>query len=141
MRRQRQNGTVLIVSLLMLIVLTLLAVSAINTGTVNLRIAGNMQAQTRTELATQQAIEAFLGDIGHFTSPVAQSSTVSGVTVAVSQPVCRRTVPATGYSAAWSLVPEDNDWEFTAIGTEATSGARAEIVQGVRIRMTSGSCP
>ena len=57
MKHHREKGAVLVISLLMLIVLTLLAVSAINTGTINLRVAGNMQAQTRVELATRQAIE------------------------------------------------------------------------------------
>jgi Tfp pilus assembly protein PilX len=43
--RFRQNGVVLVIGLIMLVLLTLMVVSAINSGTANLRIAGNMQAQ------------------------------------------------------------------------------------------------
>jgi hypothetical protein len=53
----RQSGITLVVSLIMLIVLTLLVVSAIRFGNINLRIAGNAQTQVEAEAATQVAIE------------------------------------------------------------------------------------
>ncbi len=136
-----QRGAVLIVSLLMLIVLTLLAVSSINTGTVNLRIVGNMQAQTNAEMATHQAVEEYLSSISNFTTPTAATITVNGLDVAISEPVCRRQAPAKGYSAAWKLVPEDDEWEFDATVSDTNTGAQVGMVQGIKIRMVAGSCP
>lgn len=142
MKVQRERGAVLIVSLLMLIVLTLLSVSAINTGTVNLRVVGNMQAQTQTELAVQSAVLDFLSDIGNFTTPTSATIAEPGVTVTIDTPVCRQTTPATGYSATWNLVPEDNLWEFKAYVDDGDGprGAETHVVQGTKIRMVAGSC-
>ncbi|MEJ6022719.1 pilus assembly PilX family protein [Ramlibacter sp. PS4R-6] len=55
--RNRQAGITLVVSLIMLIVLTLLVVSAIRFGNINLKIAGNAQTQAEAEAATQVALE------------------------------------------------------------------------------------
>lgn len=55
--RRAQSGITLVVSLIMLIVLTLLVVSAIRFGNINLRIAGNAQTQAEAEAATQVAVE------------------------------------------------------------------------------------
>lgn len=57
MDRRAQSGITLVVSLIMLIVLTLLVVSAIRFGNINLRIAGNAQSQAEAEAATQAALE------------------------------------------------------------------------------------
>jgi hypothetical protein len=55
--RARQSGATLLVTLIMLIMLTLFAISAMNTSLMNLRMAGNMQARTEAFDATQRAIE------------------------------------------------------------------------------------
>lgn len=52
----RQSGITLIVSLIMLVVVTLLAVYAIRASNTNLRIAGNAQIQAEAEAATDVAI-------------------------------------------------------------------------------------
>jgi Tfp pilus assembly protein PilX len=53
----RQKGASLIVSLIMLVVLTLLVVSAVRTSTSGLQILGNTQVQMEATAAAQQAIE------------------------------------------------------------------------------------
>lgn len=53
----------MLVGMIMLIVLTLLVVFAIRSGNTNLRIAGNIQAQTEVGAATQQAIEQVIEEI------------------------------------------------------------------------------
>ena len=58
--KNRQRGATLIVGLIMLIALTLLVVSAIRSGTTNLRIAGNTQIQEEAKAAAQQAIEQYI---------------------------------------------------------------------------------
>lgn len=61
--RHKQKGATLLVGMIMLVVLTLLVVFAIRSGNTNLRIAGNIQAQTEVSAATQQAIEQVIEEI------------------------------------------------------------------------------
>lgn len=53
----KQHGVTLLVTLIMLVVLTLLVVSAVRSSTINLRIAGNTQMQEEATASAQQAIE------------------------------------------------------------------------------------
>lgn len=55
--RHRQEGLTLVMSLIMLMVLTLLVVSAIRFGNINLQIAGNAQTEAEAAAATQVALE------------------------------------------------------------------------------------
>ena len=57
MNARRQSGMTLVIALVMLVVLSLLVVSAIRFGTINLRITGNMQAETEASAAAQLAVE------------------------------------------------------------------------------------
>lgn len=61
--RQDQTGITLVVSLIMLIVLTLLVVSAIRFGNINLKISGNAQTEAEATAATQVALEQTMKQI------------------------------------------------------------------------------
>ncbi len=94
----RQQGATLITALVMLIVLTLLVVSAIRSSTVNLRVAGNMQIQQENIHAAQQGTEAYISN--DFTQSPAQSSipvtinsTTPNYTANVAKPTCFGTRP------------------------------------------------
>lgn len=147
----RQRGATLLVSLIMLVVLTLFAVSGFNLSSVNLKIAGNFQEQKRIEAAAQQAIETVISTPTAFSlAPTAQNVCVNGagagcaggVNVAVSAPQCNYAVTTKGYTKQLgSLTPEDTHWEVRAVATDATSGANAAIVHGLRIRLLAGNCP
>jgi Tfp pilus assembly protein PilX len=54
---RKQSGATLVVSLIMLVVLTLLSVSAIRFGLVNLKIVGNTQTEAEASAAAQAGIE------------------------------------------------------------------------------------
>jgi hypothetical protein len=54
---RREDGATLLVSLIMLIMLTLFAISAMNSSLMNLRMTGNMQVRNEALDATQRAIE------------------------------------------------------------------------------------
>jgi hypothetical protein len=56
-RLSRQRGITLVVSLIMLIVLTLLVVSAVRFGNINLKIAGNAQTEAEASAAVSVALE------------------------------------------------------------------------------------
>jgi len=70
--QRKQQGATLVTALVMLVVLTLLVISAIRSSTVNLRIAGNMQIQEEGITAAQQGIEQIISN--DFTgNPIASS--------------------------------------------------------------------
>ena len=96
--RHSQSGMTLVMSLIMLIVLTMLVVSAIRFSNINLRLAGNAQTQAESAAAAQVAIDRVLADALSGTSlsaMTAASSTIStgGATysVAVTKPKCNMT--------------------------------------------------
>ena len=66
---RRQRGATLIVTLVMLIMLTLFAISAMNTSTTNLQVVGNMQIRHEGLRASNEAIEATLSTTQFLETP------------------------------------------------------------------------
>ncbi|CAG4882567.1 conserved protein of unknown function [Georgfuchsia toluolica] len=95
----RQKGFVLVMALIMLVILTLLVISAIRVSNSNLRVAGNMQSGQEAVSAAQQATEQAIST--NFTvAPAAQTVNVDinkdGTTdyaVTVPAPTCISTKP------------------------------------------------
>jgi Tfp pilus assembly protein PilX len=155
----RQRGIVLITSLIMLVVLTLLAVSAIRLSTVNLRTVANSQARTEAMSTAQRAVNQVLSN--NFTSNVAgiaSTLTVSeggkNYSVVITQPCIVRTVPVKNIdldvnSADDNLCRDtqnnpysacaDSIWQIQATSTSGWFGATVSITQGVGIRMDNGA--
>jgi hypothetical protein len=65
----RERGATLIVTLIMLIMLTLFAISAMNTSTTNLQVVGNMQMRSEALASTQQAIETAISTTAFVDTP------------------------------------------------------------------------
>ena len=63
MIKQGQGGAALITALIILIVMTMLAISAIDDTTIDLKIVSNMQAQQLVESDVQTAIENEISSI------------------------------------------------------------------------------
>lgn len=55
-----QGGATLVIALIMLVLITLLAVSSLSTTNMNLRVVGNMQSRGEALQAAQQAIETVI---------------------------------------------------------------------------------
>lgn len=94
-KRHAQSGITLVVSLIMLIVLTLLVVSAIRFGNINLKIAANAQVETEATAATQAALEQMVAQVsvadrvdGIPAQTISVSTGGATYTVVVSQPSC-----------------------------------------------------
>ena len=143
---RHQRGMTLIVSLVMLIMLTMFAISTMNLSNSNLKVVGNQQALRAVEAAAQQALERVVSGSAIFSAPAAQTFTIDGFTVAVTAPVCIRSQIATGSgggipgSGSGGLIPEMNVFEVQASTTDSFSGATASVVQGVDLMMLSGYC-
>ena len=54
---RRQRGATLVIALIMLVLLTLFAVSSLNTANTNVRVVGNMQAKAEAINVAQETIE------------------------------------------------------------------------------------
>lgn len=158
----KQQGVITIfIAMIMLILITLLVVTAFSLSTTNLRAVGNVQARDGAVAAAQFVIEQVVGE--DFGQPAANKARIDfpvdinedGVTdylVNVPTPLCVRHTQATiessssvtlpGFSAAsaWNTV-----WEIQAVATDVTTGARVSVVQGVRALLTDvqkeAECP
>lgn len=163
----KQRGSVLIVSLLLLIVMTVLGVSAINMTSTDLRIAENTQQQMEAETAVQEAIERVMSyfenfdidDNGYDSNPTVtvsgvktqlDSSTlaINGRNVVVQSRVCLQSRPDEGDSIREKAPTGDYTtgkfikiWEIEASHSDPVSGAQVTLHQGVKLRMLSTLCP
>jgi Tfp pilus assembly protein PilX len=144
--QRRQRGTTLLIALIFLVILTLFAVSGMNTGVINLRTANNAQLIVEAESAAQQRIEAMLNSVTPFVSGVLGTATITysdaignnypsdatcgGSTpcfrVTTQPPICLSIVPAPGYSYEFAAsAPKDTVWQVTASAQDGTFGAVA----------------
>lgn len=165
-RPRHARGATLLIALIMLVVLTLFAITAIRTGNIGFKIVGNQQAQKLMEAAAQQAIEQVISNLGNFdpVTVVAPSTTVaqrvcvgtaaghppvaippatcaSGIQVDVAPVRCISTKRSQFDSLTQTMATYDNTWEIVTSVTDSLSGAKATYHQGVRIRMLAGNCP
>jgi phage baseplate assembly protein gpV len=67
----RQRGATLFIGLVMLVVLTLFALSAFQTSSTNLKTVGNMQQREEAQNAAQQVIDTVISTATFITNPAA----------------------------------------------------------------------
>lgn len=146
-----QRGATLVVALIFLLLLTLLAVSAIRLGNTNLRVAGNVQAQAEGIAAAQQAIETVMNSGTNFV-PVPLSQTVAvdvnndGTTdysIVVPAPDCLLQAPVPGWDTiSEGFAPKISYWDVTATATATATGATVTVHEGVRANVgADATCP
>lgn len=143
MTAKNQRGSVLLVSLILLVAMTMIAVASARISTTQLRLVGNVQSVQRVESVAQLGVEEVVGRIDAFTNPT-QAITVgnlpAGISVAVSDRRCLSTSPASGFSAVMQMSPVDTIWAVDVQATDSFTGAEATVSQGIRVRMLAGSC-
>jgi len=147
--RSRQRGVALVIGMIFLVLLTLLVISAVNSGSVNLRITGNMQAQDEARAVAQQAIEKFVSDYANF-YPTPKSypnvdydinnDTSPEYKVSVSAPVCKgaaHQIPGRSIDCEngvkSGLYCWDTLWEITATANDTKTGVTQKVTQGVAV--------
>ena len=147
--RSGQQGVALVIGMIMLVLLTLLVVSAINTSTTNLKIAGNMQSEDEARAMAQQAIEKFISVYGNFypvvlgptTNPFnVNNDATNDYSVTVAKPVCKRAtqqIPPRSIDCANGakngIYCWDTLWEVAATAVDTKSGVSQSVVQGVSL--------
>ena len=151
-----QRGTTLLIALIFLVILTLFAVSGMNTGVINLRTANNAQLILEAESAAQAQIEALLNSVTPYVTGVLGTATTTYASatgtvypsdatcggsapcfrVTTQPPICLSIVPAPGYSYEFAAsAPKDTVWQVSAEAQDGTFGAKASSRQGVKIRL------
>lgn len=143
--RLRQRGTVLLIALVFLVILTLLAISGVGSGVVSLRLAHNAQLVLEAQTAAQQQIEKLLNSSTNFYPTVTPALTeeidingdsLKDVKVVRAAPRCLSIRPAPGYSYAFAAsAPKDTVWEVVATATDNVFGTNVTARQGVKIRL------
>jgi type II secretory pathway component PulK len=146
---RRQSGMVLVVSLLMLVVITVLALSAFEDSTVNLRIVSNTQFRQSAQSAAQAAIEKVLADPTNFQSrtPSARTETLNGWTVTVQPSYLG--CPCGGSSGGGQSLSAQQHfnirfgvrtacWDVAAGVTDPNTGTSVVLHQGIERKQ---SCP
>lgn len=144
--RSRQGGVALIVGLIMLVLITLIVVSAFTLSSSNAKAVGNLQVRSEAVAAANEAIEQVLS--ADFTSsPAAETINVdinnddtTDYVVSIAQPICLRAIVAQSSTGCDSEHPElcsgstwHSEWDVDATVTDAASGASVRVRQGVRV--------
>lgn len=158
-----QRGITLLISLVMLVILTLFALTAMRLSNINLKITGNYQRQEEMEMLTDSALEQIVSSASNFEDSAVQAGTAldydicnNGTVVAsggctiiinpkigtITTPRCIASGPAKGYTKKLGeLAPDDDDWVLHATLTDSLSGTVMKISRGVTVRMLAGHCP
>jgi Tfp pilus assembly protein PilX len=155
-----EKGAALIVGLIMLVLITLMLITALNLGTTNFRAVSNMQFRSEAVAAANMAIEQVIST--PFTAaPAAESINVDidndtnpDYVVAVAVPECIYAAQASGAdpsslslpvgmsaSSTWNTV-----WDVDATATDDDNlGATARVRAGVRVLLSEAEkdvvCP
>ncbi len=153
--RIRQGGTTLITALVMLVVLTLMALSAMRASTTNIQIAGNTQMEGETIAAAQQGIDQVLSnnftanpvpvnlsvdinDDGKSDYPVVVTPTscMGSVILPMNTPSLPKQCYKDGVYNASDTSPSycaAQQWELTSQATDPSTSSTQTIHQGVSL--------
>jgi len=138
----RQSGAALIVSLILLMVLTVLAVSTMRTASLGLLMAGNTQVRQNAFQLAQTGIDDVVSQgepvgAGDCTAPVADP--------AVAVPELRGSYTTTVCFRGESITPGNSfpriptyNYEVTSTGATDERNARSRLVQGYGLTGASG---
>lgn len=129
----RQRGTALVLSLVILVILTILGVTALSTSSLEEKMAGSMQEVTKAFEAAESGVESALATPGvmnlnaattnSFTYNSGQSGTADVTTTLIEFSPPKR---GSGYSSQYRAA----NFSLSSKGT-TTSNARVTIDQGV----------
>jgi hypothetical protein len=139
--RHKQQGVVLVVSLLMITVLALLAAASINLTSNGILIAANNQTEQTTTDAANMLVEQTLSSLPVFTDPIDLAPELrNGVTVQRSAPECVQRVKLPGFSLTFTQAPQHNYYQFQVTASDVAGGASTTLDTGVRILLNDGTC-
>jgi hypothetical protein len=144
---QRGVATIFI-AMVLLILITLMVVTAFSLSTMNLKAVGNVQTRNEAIAAADKSLELAISQT-FWNPPIARDyeididrDSIADYQVNVSVPTCLRaseanistasSVTLPGFSAvsAWNTI-----WELEAVATNEALGTRVRVRHGVRVLM------
>ena len=162
-RPQRQSGMTLLIAMIILVMITLLAVSAYRVSNTNLKVVGSMQGRQEGVSAAQAVIEQVLSSVQFTRAPAGVAAQHWGIDIngdtkedfdvkLSPQPRCVRVAPVVlGAKIAAADLPcvgsavlgkahlsaycSDTIWEITAATQDKLTGANTTVRQGVGVRV------
>ena len=148
--RKQRGAVTIFISMILLLLITALVLTAYTMSTTNFRAVGNVQTRNEAIDAANYVIERriqtnFWNLAGPVTSAVDLNlDTIGDYTVTLLKPQCVRVVKAAGAASSSVTLPgmSSNNywhtfWEFNATSTEAATGTSVNIVQGFRVLLTA----
>lgn len=156
--RLRQRGVTLIIGMIMLVLITVMVISAYSLSSTNFKAVGNMQFRNESIAAANKAIEQVIGTnfaTGFITVPDQQSITYDNnndtspdYTVTVDKPECVQASVTSGGLGTGQFSSVDLEgfnvgtnytalFDIKATVTDAVSGTAVVVRQGVRTQITS----
>ena len=157
MNGSSQNGAVLVVALLMLLILTLLGAATIRTSNINMMLVDNQSRTLEMEAIAREATEILLSELDYFVDTtnfdagnnfiepafVTALEAAKGVSIAIDSVKCLEEQPVAGYSitvGSSTSVRSDVYWESSVTVDDLSSGATTTFVQGFKFRYLEGYC-
>ena len=156
--RLRQRGVTLIIGMIMLVLITVMVISAYTLSSTNFKAVGNMQFRNEAIAAANKAIEQVIGTnfptgfMIVLTPPLItydnNNDGIADYTIIVDKPVCVQASVTSGGLSAGQFSSVDLDgfnvstnytvlWDIKATVTDAVSGAAVIVRQGLRTQITS----
>ncbi|HET9650535.1 MAG TPA: PilX N-terminal domain-containing pilus assembly protein [Usitatibacter sp.] len=164
--RQSQQGITLFVALILLVMVTLLAVSSFRVSNTNLKVVSSMQGRNEAVSSAQAAIEQVISSSTFTSNPTAVAATPVAVDLdgdgaaefsvnMTPAPACLRSRP-TPTSSLDPFNPNDKGcfgsvqygatttncaetvWEVAATTTDPVTSAQTTVRQGISIRLEKG---
>lgn len=134
-----QSGATLVITLIMLVLLTLFAVSAVGLSASTAKVVGNMQAKKSTDAMAQRVVDQVLSE-GLFGDkrnvPVVPAWRPAGITIEVTVRHCKAFTPTI-------LDPQTGTaiWEFDVCVKDSFTSSKSYIRQGVGVKTMSAGTP
>ncbi len=148
--RQQRGAVTIFISMIILLLMTVLVLTAYTLSTTNLRAVGNVQARNEAISAANMQIEAAIQSEFWNTSTAItylvdlNLDGVDDYSVLMQVPRCVRANQAAGSTSSSVTLPgmTTNDfwqtiWELDATATNSATGAEVQITQGVRVLLST----
>lgn len=164
---RRQKGATLLLGLIMLVLLTLMAVTSFRLGKSNLQIVGNMQFRSETVRAAEEAVEAAISmpnstTVASAASVDVNADGVADVAITITPTLLQAHVKKNsaldlndpgqlgctlGQAQAFGVVGAATGnslcastlYDLAVVATEASTNTRVELHQGVSVQVPADS--
>jgi len=151
-RSRTQHGVVLVIGLIMLVMITLMVVTAFQISTGNLKMVGNLQFRNEAIAAANALVEKSLNVTnfsGHAEGIDLNNDGTNDYTVTIARTCLRASAAApvtTGFGSSTSLPFTSGAknywvlWDYNATVTDTATGSSVNLHHGVKQLLNQSQC-